>query len=491
MRKWKGSRYRVAFLLTGLSLVQVLSSPVVAQAPFPSNSLVQGMLQDLVGSGRAAGIVVGLLESDGTRRVISFGDPGPDGLPLDGHSVFEIGSITKVFTATLLADMVRRREVRLDDPLVKLLPREVKVPSRNGKVITLLDISTHRSGLPPDPSNVAPQSPGNPYADYSVQQLYDFLSGYELPRDPGERFEYSNLAMGLLGHLLARRAGVSYEELVTQRILGPLQMRETAILLTPAMQAHLAHGYDGFGDPAQAWDFPPTLAGAGALRSTAWDMLTFAAANLSSRTGSPYEAMRDAHVARLTAVKTDSIGLNWIVSHRRDRVITWHNGGTGGYRAFLGLDLAARRAVVVLTNSGGNGCDDLGFHLLDLAIPLDQPPVGLAVVRAYRGGGVTEAIARYRELKAAAGTAWRFDAHQLDRVGYWLLDRGSKADAIAIFRLNVEMYPNESNPYDSLGEGLLALGDTVQAISNYKRSIELDPGNANGIAVLKRLGALP
>jgi CubicO group peptidase (beta-lactamase class C family) len=482
---------RASLLFVCLAMLQIQSSPAAAQAPFPSDSSLRALLQEMVGSGRAVGIVVGLLDAGGSTRIMSYGRSGRDELPLDGHSVFEIGSITKVFTATLLADMVRRGEVRLDDPVAKYLPSEVKVPSRNGKVITLLDISTHYSGLPRMPTNFHPRDRSNPYADYSVQQLYEFLNGYELPRDPGAMFEYSNLAMGLLGHALARRAGTTYEKLVTKRILGPLEMRETAITLTPAMRAHLVHGHDQWGDTVPNWDIP-TFAGAGALRSTGVDMLRFAAANLSSRKGSLYDAMRSAHVPRRTALLSDSGGLNWAISRPKSRVITWHGGGTGGYQAFLGLDLAARRAVVVLVNTGGGGeIYDLGWHLLDPAFPLTLPQVRLAVAQAYRTGGAADAIARYRDLKANAAAAWAFDNRQLNSVGYWLLRRGRSADAVAIFRLNVEMYPDLSDPYDSLGEGYLALGDTALAITNYKRAVQLDPKSTGSLAVLKRLGVAP
>lgn len=482
-------RQAAGVLLASLTLLHVPAS-AGAQVSFPSDSSVTILLQGMVDNGRSPGIVVGLLDSDGSRRVISYGTSGPGRLLLDGHSVFEIGSITKLFTATLLADMVRRKQVHLDDPVEKFLPSGVKVPSRNGRQITLLDITTHRSGLPGMPSTYHIPDPLNPFADYSVQLLYDFLSGYELPRDPGSTYEYSNLAMGLLGHALARQAGATYEALLRQRILGPLGMQETRITLTPAMRTHLARGHDRYGDTVPSWQFL-ALAGAGAISSTASDMLTFAAANLSARTGSPYTAMRDAHTAREPAEGLDSIGFNWFVSRPKDRVITWHQGVTGGYRTFLGLDIAARRAVVVLTNSGEVGANDLGFHLLDSAVPLDPPPVDLPVVQAYRTGGATLAIARYQELRATAPNAWIFTSHELNLVGYWLLGRGRAADAVALFRLNVRMYPDESNPYDSLGEGLLALGDTVQAIDNYKRSVVLNPENTNGIAVLKRLKAAP
>jgi CubicO group peptidase (beta-lactamase class C family) len=340
------------------------------------------------------------------------------------------------------------------------------------------------------PNNFRPADPTNPYADYSVQQMYAFVSGYQLPRDPGDSAEYSNFAMGLLGHALARQAGTSYEEVVRARVLLPLGMTRTGIVLTPWMRQHLAHGHDAMGDPAANWDIP-TLAGAGALRSTANDMLRFAAANLAATDTGLYASLHTAQRALRRFDGTDSIGFNWLISRPGGRAITWHNGGTGGYRTFIGLDRAARRAVVVLTNSGGGGLDDLGFHLLDSGVPLARPAVGPAVARAYREQGVTAAIAHYRNVRATEPDGWRFGEAELNTVGYWLLGKGRPDDAIAVFRLNVEMFPAAFNPYDSLGEAYLARGDTALAIQNYRRSVELNPNNAGGVEALRKLGARP
>jgi manganese oxidase len=276
-----------------------VAPPASGQAGFPPDSTIQVHLHELVNSHGVTGIVVGLLAEDGTRRVIAHGDPGPRALPLDGNSMFEIGSMTKVFTGILLADMVRRGVVELADPVTELLPPHVSVPARSGKPITLLDLTTHFSGLPMMPTNLAPANPENPFADYTVSQLYESVSTHELQRDPGDVFEYSNLGVALLGHALSLRAGSTYEELVSQRILQPLGMTHTAVTSTPWMEDHLVHGHDRVGNPVSRWDFP-TTAGMGGLRSTARDMLTFAAANLAAADPSSVDtglalAMRDSH----------------------------------------------------------------------------------------------------------------------------------------------------------------------------------------------------
>jgi D-alanyl-D-alanine-carboxypeptidase/D-alanyl-D-alanine-endopeptidase len=346
-----------------------------AARAFPPDSAVLAIIRQRVEDKRSAGVVVGMLEPNGRTRIVAFGDPGPGQPALDGNSVFEIGSISKVFTATVLAELVKEGRLKLDDPVQKYLPASVHVPARNGKQITLGNLSEQNSGLPRMPSNFHPKDPSNPYADYTVQQMYEFVSGYELTRDPGERFEYSNLGVGLLGHALSLAVAQPYEQMERLRVWEPLAMTHTAITLTPWMKEHLALGHDAQGNMVPNWDLP-TLAGAGAIRSTMIDMLKFAAANLHPERGRLNQAMAFAHEERGSAGGPNtSIGLNWIVLHAGPDTIVWHNGGTAGYRTFIGLEPSRMTAVVVMTNSGGAGADDIGMHLLDPALPLAPKPV--------------------------------------------------------------------------------------------------------------------
>ncbi|HEX7678961.1 MAG TPA: serine hydrolase domain-containing protein, partial [Thermoanaerobaculia bacterium] len=226
---------------------------------------IRAILADRIDVQRqGVGIVVGVIDPSG-RRTVAYGSTKKGEGPVDANTVFEIGSITKVFTSLLLADAVQRGEVALTDPVSKYLPPNVKVPERGGKKITLVDLATHTSGLPRMPTNFHPRDPGNPYADFSVAQLYEFLSSVELTRDIGSKYEYSNLGGGLLGHALALRAGTDYETLVRTRILEPLGMKSTAITLSKAMKDRLAPGHNAELQPVANWDIP-TLAGAGALR---------------------------------------------------------------------------------------------------------------------------------------------------------------------------------------------------------------------------------
>jgi CubicO group peptidase (beta-lactamase class C family) len=318
---------------------------------------------------QSRGIVVGLIEPEG-RRIIAYGSLGSgDSRALDGDTVFEIGSITKVFTSLLLADMAERKEVELTDPVANYLPEEVSVPRRRQAQITLMDLATHTSGLPRMPSNVAAKDPFNPYADYSVRQLYEFLSRYELRRDIGTAFEYSNTGAALLGQALSRRAGLDYARLVEQRIVRPLRMDSTRVERTPELKQRLAAGHAYGLEPTPNWDLG-ALAAAGALHSTANDLLTFLAAGLGY-TRTPLAAA----MAAMLKVRRESgrgkVALAWFVDTYDGAEIVSHSGVTGGYRSFIGYDPKARIGVVVLSNSGtGAGVDDIGMHLLNPNIPL-------------------------------------------------------------------------------------------------------------------------
>ena len=331
------------------------------------------------------GVVVGVIDRDG-RRIVAHGRCKRGGKrQVGGDTLFEIGSNTKVFTSLLLSEMVRRGEVKLDDPVAKHLPDSVTMPERGGRSITLADLATHTSGLPRMPANFAPNDRSNPYADYTVEQLYAFLGGHTLTRDIGAQYDYSNLGVGLLGHVLARRCGTTYEALVRDRITGPLAMRDTAITLSPDLKKRLAQGHDEEGRPVPNWDLKEATAGAGALRSTANDLLTFLAAVLGYQ-DSPLKPAMDAQLAFPMRVAEGaerhplqsqedqtSIGLGWHAIDTARGQVVMHGGGTGGYLTFMGLNLARGWGAVVLTNMFRTPAAVIGVPILTAA-PLPPAP---------------------------------------------------------------------------------------------------------------------
>lgn len=341
------------------------------------------------------GLVVGLVDEHG-RRIVGCGKArdGSD-QEVNGDTLFEIGSVTKTFTTLLLQDMVQGGRVKLDDPVARHLPRSVVVPTRGGKDITLRQLATHTSGLPGMPDNLDPQRADNPYADYTVEKLYAFLSRHHLARDPGAKSEYSNLGLGLLGHALALTAGTNYEALVVDRICRPLGMDSTRVTLTPDLKARFVTPHNEFGEPVPSWDLP-TLGGAGALRSTAHDLLNYVSAGLGLTPSELTPIMKQTH----------ELGLCWVVSPGRQGTrIVWYSGGTLGCSAFVGLDEARRRGVVVLANSRGVGIGELGCYLLGsewqsdrrgTAAPLDSQDLS-SYVGHYRcsAGGAPGALPKW------------------------------------------------------------------------------------------------
>jgi len=228
------------------------------------------------------------------------------------------------------------------------------------------------------PTNFHPKDQANPYADYTEQQAIDFVSSYQLTRDVGAEYEYSNLGVGLLGIALARREGASYEALVRKHVLDPLGMTDTRVVFTPSMRERLALGHDDAGGVVSNWDIPG-LAGAGALRSTVNDMLKYLAANVDPGHAPLTPALTMAHVKRHgTSNPSLNLGLAWhILTTPYGSTLTWHNGGTGGYRTFIGFDDARHSGVVVLSNSN-TSVDDVGLHFVDPRMPLSPAPTKVA-----------------------------------------------------------------------------------------------------------------
>ncbi|MCR4342263.1 MAG: serine hydrolase [Gemmatimonadaceae bacterium] len=346
------------------------------------DSAIAAILRQRVESGKTPGVVVGILDAAGARFV-SHGTGAPGPAVLDSATLFEIGSITKTFTSAILADMVVRGEVALDDPVAKLLTAGTRVPASGERPITLVDLATHFSGLPRLPNNLSPRDIRNPYADYTADKLYAFLAAHQLARAPGERFEYSNLGAGLLGHGLTLRAGTDYETLVRTRVLGPLGMSDTRITLTAADSARLAAGHNAGGQVVPVWDLA-SLQGAGALRSTAADMLRYLAANIAAHVDSASSrplaaALRLTHEQRHSLGSGADIGLGWIGTTTQSGVrIFSHDGGTGGHRSFAAFDPVRRVAVIVLSASAAD-VTDIGRHLLDNAYPLVRERVAITL----------------------------------------------------------------------------------------------------------------
>jgi CubicO group peptidase (beta-lactamase class C family) len=348
--------------------------------PVLSRDLEPALSAGALAPGTGGGATVGVWER-GEQRVFAYGNAKPD-------SLFEIGSITKTFTALALAQMVVQGRVRLDEPVRDFLPPgTVQVP--NAKDMTLLDLATHRSGLPRMPNNLRSPDSHNPFEGYSSADLYAFMKYWGAGKEPWVAFQYSNLGFALLGQALENRAGVSYADLVNG-ITGPLGMRDTVIDLLPEQRARLIQGYAAPHVPVGPMDLG-AFAGAGAIRSTAADMLRYLAANLHP----PKElraAIEEQHKLHAQIAPGTSIALSWIYDAHSG--IYAHDGGTAGYTSYAFFDPKSDYAVVVLTNVGPDLFEFVGLlgeHIRERLMGERAISLNTAMVPAG-GGGVFDFV---------------------------------------------------------------------------------------------------
>jgi D-alanyl-D-alanine-carboxypeptidase/D-alanyl-D-alanine-endopeptidase len=380
----RAARAWLAGIFIGLSL------PIATHAAIDDKEL-HAILVERIGVRRwGTAIAVGVSSPQG-RQVVTYGTLAlNDPRKVDGATVFEIASLTKVLTALVLADMAGRNQLKIDAPVSTCLPAGVKVPAHGGKQITFVDLATHSSALPLRPANLASQTALNKYAGYTVEQLYQGLATFELPRDPGTAFEYSNWGFGLLGIALGHCSGKSYEALLAERVTGPLGMRDTTFEPTGAARSRLAAAYDAKLKPVPNEGLG-ALNGSGGLYSTVNDLLAFIEVFLGRGPQSLTSAAATMIEPRRPGDDSDTrMGLGWRVTTNKGVATLWSSGRADGYRAFMAIDPRARVAVVALTNTATNvGVDDIGWHVLDPSQPTARPhpqiSVSVEVLERYVG----------------------------------------------------------------------------------------------------------
>lgn len=296
-------------------------------------------------------------------RLIGFKKVGREYQKIDNaNSVFDIGSVSKVFTSLLFVQAVSDGKLQVDGLLRDQFDFPIADPEENP--ITLGQLSNHTSGMPRLPPNINMADFSNPYKNYNEELLIEYLKGdLGLEREPGTRYSYSNLGSGLLGYIVSRAYGKSYNELLKEHIFGPLEMNSSTALLDEVDKARQVLGLNAMGEPVINWDMN-ALAPAGAIKSSISDMALFARYALSDN------ALLIAS-QKPTAEVTENlnIGLGWHISYNGGKTVCWHNGAVGGYRSCMAINRSDGQAVVVLSNISAfhlsNGkVDALCFRLL-------------------------------------------------------------------------------------------------------------------------------
>jgi serine-type D-Ala-D-Ala carboxypeptidase/endopeptidase len=351
------------------ALIAVLCFPVIAfGSSFPSHKLdsIAGAFLSKSGSS----CIVICIINHGKREIFTYGTLEKNGrIAADSNTIFEIGSITKLFTSLEVARLVATGKMHYSDSISMYLPRGTRAPGFQGHPITMQKLLNHTSGLPRIPDNLmSPEKSGfdslNPYAAYSLKNLYEYLNNCKLERSPGDKYEYSNLGMGLAGDIISSYYSEPYGRVISREILFPLHMIHTTAL-SDTSNMILAKPYSASGREVKNWDFE-AMAGAGAIRSDAADMGKFLKFTMNPGGNSDSllsRAMQDCQRIQINAAPNLKVGLGWHISPLDGDSLFWHNGRTGGYRSFLGFTKDKQNGVVILTNSE-SGVDNMSIQVL-------------------------------------------------------------------------------------------------------------------------------
>ena len=348
------------------------TATAVAQVEFKYESKVTALVEPYLKNDKVNAISIGVI-SNGKTWSGNFGNLGAtQSKPPGEKTLYEIGSISKVFTSLLLADAVESGKLKLDNPISTVMKELSEQNPEVGDSITFKQLSHHVSGLPPMPDNVNPRDSTNPFDGYDRRLLTEYMVSARPARKPDAAYEYSNLGVGLLGDLLARQAGVSYEALLKEKVTGPLRMSDTTITLSPEQLSRFAPPHNAALLPDKSWDFD-ALAGCGAIRSTIDDMLLFAEASLNPPSGPVGKAIELAwkqHKPRKNG--NHAMGLGWMIAG--DGSTRWHNGQTGGYQSMILVSRPMKCAVVLLCNTAGSGTDALAEQIIQTLMGMDVQP---------------------------------------------------------------------------------------------------------------------
>lgn len=354
--------YRLFFI--GFWILFLTVSTVASQEVIPQKA--REIISKKVDNGPLVGVAVGYISQEGETLFYTKGTLSQqENRAVDKNTIFEIGSVTKVFSALAISKLVKEKGISLDTNAEDLLSEEFDLPEYEGQSVTLKHLLTHTAGLPRIPGNLSVDDISNPYKNYTESKLKAFLAEYELPRKPGVQFEYSNLGMAIVGYILEHQYDTSYEQVIKKQILKPLGMSSTGVEINSGTHS-VARGHRA-GSEVPRWDFA-SIKAAGALASNAADMTSFLKAQLGYVDTDLKPAIQKSQetlfdIRDEQGKIRDMTGMAWMISTQADTIL-WHNGGTGGFHSFVGMNLEKQTGVVMLSNTN-ESIDDIGFHILD------------------------------------------------------------------------------------------------------------------------------
>jgi CubicO group peptidase (beta-lactamase class C family) len=412
-------------------------------------------------------------------------------IPNKPDTKFRLGSVTKQFTALLILKLVEQGKIKLDVPITAYLS---DYPKENGDKITIHNLLTHTSGIP---NYTSLPNFGKDYSrnSYTPEEFVKIFSSLPLDFAPGAKFSYSNSGYFLLGYIIEKISGKSYEQFLQEIIFTPLKMVNTGYDHTDVVIKNRAAGYEKRGEKitnATYIDMSIPYA-AGSLYSTVDDLYLWDQALYTNKLLST-QSMDLLFKPHINTGGTDFYGYGWSIEEATNgdkpklKVIQ-HGGGIPGFNTIISRIPVDKNLVVLLNNTGGTVLDEINNSIRAILYnqPFEQPKKSLAfeLLNIFSEKGISAGNDAYKKLKS--NPIYGIKEGDINGVGYQLLQTGKKKEAIEIFKINVDAFPKSGNAYDSLGEAYLADGDTKSAIVNYKKSLELDPANEHGKEVLAEI----
>jgi CubicO group peptidase (beta-lactamase class C family) len=412
-------------------------------------------------------------------------------VPNTPETKFRIGSVTKQFTAILILQLVEEDVVELDGRITDYVP---DYPRPQGDLVTIHHLLNHTSGIPSYTGlqGFMEESTRDPFVPDSLVAI---VSGMPLEFEAGTRFRYNNSGYFLLGLIIEKVTGKPYHVVLRERLLDPLDLRDTGYDHTRDVQSNAASGYSR---TLTGYEVAPYLHSsvpyaAGMMYSTVEDLYRWDRA-IAARDERILED--PASWERMFTPGLSDYGYGWVIRETRLEddgptvSIIQHGGGIFGFSTAFRRFPDERNTVIVMDNTTENAgavATAITRVLYDLPVDPPEPSIAERILPVIENAGADAGIQRYHDLKRRSPDEYDFSERELDRLGYYLLGKGQTEAAVKVFRLNVGAYPDAANPYDSLGEALLAVGDTVGAIESYLASLERNPGNENAVAVLEGL----
>lgn len=418
--------------------------------------------------------------------------------PISAQSLFHMASITKPFVATAIMQLWEKGKIDLDSPVVRYLPY-FRVKDDRYAAITVRQMLSHISGMP-DVEDYEWDKPQ--YDEGALERYVKSLTDKSLIAAPGTKFQYSNMAYEILGDVIAKVSGESFEDYVKNNILEPLKMKSSTLLVKKASPQFLTspHVLGGSYDVEVSKVFPYNRmhSPSSTLYSSVLDMSRWAMANLNRGELDGKRILKSTTYDLMWKPAGDGfqqIGISWFLRKHKEHATVTHSGGDTGFVSNLVLIPDKSIAVVMMSNFDRAPIGLLTQAALDVALgqtpaPVSiKPPIDKVLYKAIAKDGLEAGVKQYYDLKKNQPDAYNFQEALLNRLGYAFMQQGKFKEAIRVLQLNVEAYPSSGNVYDSLGEAYMRNGDKQLAIENYEKSLKIDAGNANAVEMLKKLKA--